>query len=49
MFNLFYPDCFVFNLNHLDYFVTFSDGFRLSVHLKFTLKSRDQKLLENLC
>ena len=32
----------------LDYFVTFSVGFKLSVHLELTSKSGNQKLLINI-
>ena len=39
----------MFDLFFLDYFVTFSVGFKLSAHLELTLKSGDQKLLQNLC
>ena len=39
----------MFNLFFLDYFVTFSFGFRLSVHLELISKSGDQKLLKDLC
>ena len=39
----------MFDVFFLDYFVTFSVGFRLSVHLELTSKSGDQKLLQNLC
>ena len=38
-----------FNLFILDCFGLFSFGFRLSVHLELTSKSRDQKLLKDLC
>ena len=44
---LLYLDKFVFNLFFLDYFVTFSVGFRL--HLELTSKSGVQKLLKDLC
>ena len=37
------------DLFFLDYFVTFSVGFGLSVHLELTSKSGDQKLLKDLC
>ena len=39
MFDSFFPD----------YFVTFSVGFGLSVHLELTSKSGDQKLLKDVC
>ena len=39
----------MFDILFLDYFVTFSVGFGLSVHLELTSKSGDQKLLQNLC
>ena len=39
----------MFNLFILDYFVLFSFGFRLNVHLDLTLKSGDQTLLNELC
>ena len=39
----------MFDLFFLYYFVTFSVGFGLSVHLELTLKSGDQKLLKDLC
>ena len=35
-------DYFLFNLLYLDYFLTFTFGFGLSVHLKLTLKSGDK-------
>ena len=47
--NLLYLFLFSFDLFFLDYFVTFSVGFRLSVHLELTSKSGDQKLLKDLC
>ena len=37
------------DLFFLDYFVIFSVGFGLGVLLELTLKSRDQKLLKDLC
>ena len=39
----------MFNVLILDYFGLFSFGFRLSVYLDLTLKSGDQKVLQNLC
>ena len=39
----------MFDLFFLDYFATFSVGFDLSVHLEFTSKFGDQKLLKDLC
>ena len=39
----------MFVLFFLDYFVTFSVGFELSVHLELSSKSGDQKLLKDLC
>ena len=39
----------MFDLFFLDYFVPFSVGFRLSVHLELTSKSGGQKLLKDLC
>ena len=47
--NLLHLNKFVFDLFFLGYFVTFSVGFRLNVHLELTLKSGDQKLLKDLC
>ena len=38
----------MFDLFFLDYFVTFSVGFGLSVYLDFTSKSGDQKILKDL-
>ena len=39
----------MFDLFFLDYFVTFSVEFGLSVHLELTSKSGDQKRLKDLC
>ena len=39
----------MFDLFFLDYFVTFSVGFGLSVHLELSSKPGDQKLLKDLC
>ena len=39
----------MFDLFFLDYFVTFSVEFRLSVHLELTLNYVDQKLLKDSC
>ena len=39
----------MFDLFLLDYFVTFSIGFGLSVHMELTSKSGDQKQLKDLC
>ena len=39
----------MFDIFFLDYFVTFSVGFGLSVHLQLTSKFGDQKLLKDLC
>ena len=39
----------MFGLFFLDYFVTFSVGYRLSVHFELTSKSGDQELLKDLC
>ena len=39
----------MFDLFFLDYFVTFSVGFRLSVHLELVSKPGNQTLLKELC
>ena len=38
----------MFNLFFLDYFVTLSSGFSLSVHLELIFKYGDQKLMKDL-
>ena len=39
----------MFDLFLLNYFVTFSVGFGLSVNLELTFYSGDQKVLKDLC